>query len=250
MEVLWSPVEHWVFLVLCFCSFLGSLMSASMGVGGGAFLIMMLAEFLSPLVLIPIHGIVQMASNASRCWLTRQYVDESLLVWFFAGALVASVIGAQGIRWLPEDLITWAVAAFILYSCWGPMPNVGLSESRIGRIMGGFVTTLATLFAGATGPLVSAWLRTDHQDRFYYTANFSSCMTMQHGLKILVFSLAGFNFAEWAGLILMMIVCGYFGTRVGLKLLGKMPEKVFKKYFRYLLTFLALKLIWSLSVNQ
>ncbi|WP_344795143.1 sulfite exporter TauE/SafE family protein [Litoribacillus peritrichatus] len=233
-------------LCLLAASFVGSLITASLGVGGGAFLIIVMAEFITPVVLIPLHGLVQFASNGSRAWLTRIHIDRSLVVAFFIGAFLAALIGLTGIRALPEDAISWAVAIFILYSCWGKLPSAGFSESKTGRVLGGFLTTLATLFAGATGPLVASWLRTPNIDRFYYTANFSSCMTLQHALKVIVFSFAGFSFYEWAGVLVLMVLAGLVGTKLGLKLLGRLPEETFKTAFKWLLTLLAVRLIYKL----
>ncbi|WP_284382099.1 sulfite exporter TauE/SafE family protein [Litoribrevibacter albus] len=234
--------------VLVFASFLGSLVTASLGVGGGAFLIIVMAEFLAPVVLIPVHGLVQMASNAGRAWLTRSSVDWDLVKAFLLGGVLASLLGSFGLHLVPETVIQWCIAVFILYSCWGKVPEVGLSASFSGRVGGGFVTTLATLFAGATGPLVASWLRTKSMDRFYYTANFSTCMTLQHMLKIMVFSFAGFSFAQWFGLLFLMVISGFIGTKVGLKVLGKLPEKQMKLLFKCILTLLAGRLIYRLLV--
>lgn len=236
--------------VLVAASFLGSLVTAALGVGGGAFLIVVMAEFLSPVVLIPVHGMVQMASNGGRAWLTRDKIDKELVMAFLLGGGVAAVIGSLGLQVVSSDIIHWCIAIFILYSCWGKIPDVGLSQHFGGRVGGGFVTTIATLFAGATGPLVASWLRTKNMDRFYYTANFSTCMTMQHTLKILVFSFAGFSFSEWFGLLFLMIVSGYLGTKVGLKVLGHLPDKQMKMLFKWVLTLLAGRLIYRLLLVE
>jgi uncharacterized membrane protein YfcA len=42
-----------------------------------------------------------------------------------------------------------------------------------------------------------------------------------------------------------MLVAGYIGTRVGLKLLGRLPDAKFKTLFRWMLTVLSLRLIWQ-----
>jgi uncharacterized protein len=90
---------------------------------------------------------------------------------------------------------------------------------------------------------VSAWLgRGD--DRWAYPANFSDRMSVQHLLKILAFGLAGFAFLPWIPLLALMIACGYAGTLVGLKVLGRLPDRHFKQVFRIVMTLLALRTIW------
>ena len=44
-------------LLLLVSSFLGSLMTAALGVGGGSFLIAVMATVMPPLALVPLHGI-------------------------------------------------------------------------------------------------------------------------------------------------------------------------------------------------
>ncbi|MEJ2655486.1 MAG: hypothetical protein P8Z69_09370, partial [Acidihalobacter sp.] len=118
----------------------------------------------------------------------------------------------------------------------------------LGLFSGGLLTTLATMLVGATGPLVSAWLGR-HGDRWTYTANFSSCMSVQHLLKILAFGLAGFAFLPWIPLLVLMIACGYLGTLVGLKVLGRLPDRHFKLLFKIVMTLLALRVIGGWAVQ-
>lgn len=229
---------------LLLASFLGSLLSSAMGVGGGSFLIGVMATIVPPVALIPLHGIVQLGSNSSRAWLTRKHTQWPKIGWFAAGAFVASLLTVWLLGKMEPGVIPLLVAFFILWLSWGKVPEIGLGEKPAGLWSGGFITTLLTMLVGATGPLVSAWLGRAGVDRWQYTANFSTCMTLQHSLKIIAFGFAGFVFTPWIPLLLAMVLCGYAGTRVGLKLMGKMPEKWFRQLFRWVLTLLALRLIW------
>lgn len=232
------------FIILLVASFLGSLMTAALGVGGGAFVITIMAEIVSPLALIPVHGLVQLGSNSSRAVLAREYTQWHKIVWFLLGALLATFLSVVLIKQMDTSWIPIAVAVFILWLCWGPMPDIGLGTTLTGLFSGGLVTTVASNLVGASGPLVSAWLGSKTSERWTYTANFATCMTLQHGLKLVVFGLAGFAFWEWLSLIIAMIAIGYVGTRFGLSLLGKLPEKIFKTLYRAILTLLALRLLW------
>ncbi|MDF1763267.1 MAG: sulfite exporter TauE/SafE family protein [Oleibacter sp.] len=232
-------------VILLISSFLGSLLTAALGVGGGAFLIAVMASIVPPLALIPAHGVVQIGSNGARAWLSRSHFNSTIFYAFSLGAILAAVasvflMGLFDVSWIPIG-----VALFILWLSWAPVPESTRPRSRGFLFTGGAVTTLATMVFGATGPLVSAWLGRANSDRWSYTANFSACMTLQHVLKIFAFIWLGFEFIEWLPLLGMMIAAGYLGTKVGLKLLGKIPEAVFKQVFRWVLTALAIKLLWN-----
>lgn len=232
-------------LVLLLASFAGSLLTAALGVGGGAFLITVMAGIVPPLALIPLHGVVQLGSNASRAWLARRHTRWPAVGWFGGGALLASLLVVLLLGQVEPGVIPLLVGVFILWLSWGRMPDIGLGEKPLGLFSGGLLTTGLTMVVGATGPLVSAWLGRGQGDRWQYTGNFSTCMSLQHLLKVLVFGLAGFAFYRWLPLMAGMILTGYAGTRVGLKLMGKMPEQLFRVLFRWILTLLAIRLIWQ-----
>ena len=86
-------------------SFIGSVLTAALGVGGGAFLITMMAGVVPPLALIPLHGVVQMGSNASRALHSRKHLNISRFGYFMAGALVASLATFWLIGQIDVDLI-------------------------------------------------------------------------------------------------------------------------------------------------
>ena len=231
-------------ILLTVASFTGSLLSAALGVGGGSLLVIIMAGLVPPLALIPLHGLVQMGSNASRAVLTRQYLNQSQLFFFTGGAIVASVLAVVLLVRMDQRWIPVIISLFILYLCWGNVPQLGL-RSPLGLVTGGLLTTLATMLVGATGPLVSAWIGRSGLDRWHYTALFSSCMTVQHALKILVFVIAGFNFMPWLTVLAFMLFAAWLGTRVGLGVLQHVNEKSFKFWFKILLTGLAFRTLYA-----
>jgi len=52
------------FLVVA--AFLSSSLTTVLGLGGGMLLISIMSVFLPPAAIVPVHGVVQFASNASR----------------------------------------------------------------------------------------------------------------------------------------------------------------------------------------
>ena len=236
-------------LGLLLASFLGSFLTAALGVGGGAFVLIVMASVLPPLALIPVHGMVQLGSNLNRAWLTRPHLRRDIAVPFTLGSLAAAIIAGLILLFaLRLDDLDWVppvIALFILWLCWGPMPALGLVSRPALTATGGFVTTLATMVIGASGPLVSAWLGRALGDRLVYTACFAWCMSVQHTLKLMVFAALGFVFWPWLLFVLAMVLVGFLGTVVGLKALHRLPERWFRVAFRWVLTALALRVLWT-----
>ncbi|WP_372597665.1 sulfite exporter TauE/SafE family protein [Amphritea sp.] len=231
-------------LLLILTSTLTSMLTAAMGIGGGVLLLAVMATIVPPAALIPVHGLVQLGSNGNRALLTREYIDWSLLRLFFGGALIGAVIAYFVVVQLPVELIQLSVAGFILFLVWGP--RLGKQEMPpAGLVLAGAGTTLITMFVGATGPLVAAFVHRLGYEKYRTVATFAACMTVQHLLKMLVFGLIGFAFTDWLPLIVVMIAGGFAGTWIGLHILKKVPAERFQVIFRLLVTALALRLVWQ-----
>ncbi|OOV87406.1 hypothetical protein BTA35_0208860 [Oceanospirillum linum] len=233
---------HLFWLVLT--SGVTSFITAAMGIGGGVLLLAVMATLLPPLALIPVHGLVQFGSNANRALMTRRHIHWPMVLRFTLGAMLGALIASQVLVQLPVDWIQGAVAFFILYMVWGPKPKK-LAVSGAKTVFAGGLTTLISMFVGATGPLVAAFVHRLGQDKLSTTATFSACMSFQHVTKAVVFGALGFHFSAWLVPIVLMIAAGAFGTWLGLKLLNRIPGHLFRRGFALIVTLLALRLLWQ-----
>jgi uncharacterized membrane protein YfcA len=231
-------------LLLILSSAVTSFITAAMGIGGGVLLLAILASVLPPAALIPVHGLVQLGSNGHRAWMTKQHTDWTMVKFFSIGALLGALCASFIVIQLPLVLIQLSVAFFILYLIWGPKPKQQQMGNK-GYLLAGLGTTLISMFVGATGPLVAGFVHRQSYDKFTTTSTFATCMSLQHLLKILVFTFVGFAFWEWLPLAILMILGGIFGTWLGLKMLHKIPTKYFSNIFRVVITLLAIRLLWQ-----
>jgi len=233
-----------VVLILIVASFFTSLMTATVGIGGGVLLLAVMAGSLPVAALIPVHGLVQLGSNGNRAVMTLKHIDRNMLKFFALGAVIGAFLASFVVVQLPLVFIQFAVAAFILFLVWGSKPKAQEMKPA-GRVMAGFVTTLVSMFVGATGPLVAAFVHRNNYSKMQITGTFASCMTLQHGLKAFVFTFVGFSFVQWAGLIVAMVLSGALGTYVGLKVLKRVPTQKFMLAFKLVVTLLAFRLLWQ-----
>ncbi len=233
-----------VFCLLIACAAFTSLLTASLGAGGGVMLLGIMAQVLPAPVIIPLHGVVQLGSNGGRALMAWRHIDWRTLGAFVPGALVGAALGSVVLVRLPPAALYLCIAAFILYLCWGPkLPKLVLGP--VGTAIAGGVTTFITLFAGATGPLVAAFIKQMHADRFRTVATFAAAMSVQHVVKIPVFEQAGFDLLPWLPLLGAMIAGGALGTWLGLRVLKRMKDVHFSVLFNWVMTALAVRLIWQ-----
>lgn len=238
-EAISADIALWLLLA----SAITSGITASLGAGGGVMMLALMALWLPPAAIIPVHGVVQLGSNAGRVAMSIRHIDWKIILAFAPGVLLGTLAGAWLLVALPPWVWQLTIALFVLYLCWGPkLPALALG--RGGVFIASAVTTFISLFVGATGPLVAAFIKQMHKDRFVTIATFAMAMTLQHLPKALVFGVAGFLFRDWLWLIGGMILCGFAGTWIGLRLLSRLSNRHFHSIFNLVLTLLALRLLW------
>ncbi len=225
-------------------SFFTSALSAALGLGGGVALLAFMVTFLPASTVIPVHGVVQLGSNAGRALLMRHHVMPKLLLWFGFGATLGAYAGGRVFFALPEALITSLLALFILYSVWAPSLR-SMRIADVGYALVGFFTSFLAIFTGTTGPIVAAFWSPERMGRERLVATHAASMSIQHALKALVFGFMGFNFAPWLLLLGLMLASGFFGTMLGRDLLKRLDPELFAKLFRLVLSALALRLLWG-----
>lgn len=236
-------------ILLIAVSFLTSAFNAAVGVGGGLFLIAVMASFLPPAAIVPVHGVVQLASNASRNLFGIRSTDWTVLPPFLIGVALGSVLGTRVVQSFPVAFLPLALGIFILLMTWGP----SFLNDRLLRgnfVFLGFLQGFFTLIVGASGPLNLPFLVRRGLGRDAVIVTHSLLMTITHIIKITVFGLLGFSFAPYLLLICGMVVAVSAGSFAGTKFRKRIPELVSEKIFRFLITLLALGMILKVVVRE
>lgn len=233
----------WLQILVIAASFLGSAITATFSIGGGLLLIAVMGTILPATALIPVHGTIMLGSNAGRAVVYRHGLDWAILPAFLAGSLIGAAIGGQVVVTLPSAILRIVIGSFIIFSQWGP--GLRLPFGRKSLAVAGAFSTFLTLFVGASGPFMTSILaQKPGYDRINLLSTAAAVMVVQHGLKVLVFALAGFAFASWLPLILASIAAGFMGTLLGSRLLSRLDETQFRKALKWILTALAIYMIF------
>lgn len=217
-----------------------SWLTAGLGIGGGVLLLAVMSLLVPAPALIALHGVVQIGANIGRTALMRQHVDTGLLLPFGVGALLGALVGGQLFVQLPTRWLDLALGLFILYATWGHWPSL----RRTGLWISSTVISFLSMFVGATGPLVTAALKSQALARQAHVATFSACMSLQHGLKVAMFGFLGFQFGPWLALLTAMVLSGLVGTWLGERWLARRSDQAFHHWLAWLLTAMALHLLW------
>lgn len=230
--------------VLIAMSFVTLAMTGALGLGGGVLMLTIMAQLLSPTVLIPVHGFVQVGSNFGRAVLMRREIARPLVPYFVGGSLLGVAIGAQIVVAMPRGVLLLLLGSFVLWSVWTPR----LRPARLPApwfTLVGLVSAFCSMFLGATGPLVAAFLVPDPLTRQQVVATHAAFMTLQHAFKVGAFTSLGFAFMPWVPMLALMIALGFLGTLLGRRLLERTPSARFALGFKLVLSVLAAKIIYD-----
>lgn len=234
-------LDVWLALALIALSFVTSIITATFSLGGGILMVAVLALVFPPAIVVPIHGCVQLGSNAGRALLQRAHIQWHMIVWISLGAIIGTIVGGQFSYLLPEQFLTLAIGLFIIVSIWLPQPKI-IGTSKFVQFAGGAIISALGMVVGPTGPLIATFVR-GLPDRRQLVATYAMLMTLQNLFKVLAFTALGFAFGAYLPLIALMVIAGFAGTALGSRLLLHVPERIFRTGFKIVVTIVALDLI-------
>lgn len=229
-------------LLICFAAFFTSALTAAMGVGGGVVLLALMAQVVPPAVLIPLHGAAQLMSNTNRVMVQRKHINWEYIRPFALGSAIGGALLSPLILFVPPGFGQVALGFFILVATWRAH---WLKLGNWQAWLSGGLTTGLSLVLGATGPLVMSVLPRAKWERQMVVGTHGMAMTIQHGIKLIAFSALDLSILDYWPMLLGIGVATLLGNLFGAKLLGRLPESTFRIWLDWLLTILAIRLIWQ-----
>ena len=237
------PITSDIFLLLVTTSFIASMLTASVGIGGGTLVLAVLVVTVPIAAVVPLHSVVQLGSNTGRAIMTRPHVSMRLFWPLVIGAVIGTLAAAPfSAFWLNEIQLTLLLAGFTLLVTWVPIPAIKTHRSSHNLLFSIGISFIG-VFVSATGPLIAAYLRHQAAHRQELVATMAASVSTMNFLRIVLFSGLGFVWYEWLVPLAAMIAAGFGGTLIGLQLLGRLPEKLFQTLLKLLLTTLAILMI-------
>jgi uncharacterized membrane protein YfcA len=236
-----------VLIVACFVT---ATISGILGMAGGVTLLGVMTALLPAPVVVPLHGIVQLASNWTRTWAFRRHVRWSIFFAFMVPAVAGVAIAAN----IWSDLkLTWFrawIGAFILlFLVWRRYKPKLRNPPAWSYAILGFIAGLLAIFVGATGPFLAPFFLRDDFDNEQVIATKAVCQTWLHLLKIPAFVALSFNYAPYAPMLVGLVVAVIGGTYLGKYLLSRISKERFVFWFQLVLALLAVYLIASTVVQ-
>jgi len=236
-------------VIIAIAAVLTAALTAVAGAGGGVVLLVIMLQFVDPVVAIPAHGVVQLVSNGTRTITMREDAQTSLLRWYLPFLLPATIVGYFIAEGIPRETGRAVVGVFALLAVWWPAATAWLAPSAGGvrRLsLVGAVAGLLNPTIGATGPLIAPAFRTVTADHIGFVATFSLVQTINHTAKVAVFGVAGFAWSDHLPMIVIASIGVVIGTRVGARYIRRFDPEVLGRVFQVAVTLGAVRLLVGL----
>ena len=235
--------------VLVLACFVTATVSGILGMAGGVTLLGVMTALLPAPIVVPIHGVVQLASNWTRTWAFRRHVRWAIFFAFMVPAVAGVALAAH----IWADLkLTWFrawIGGFILFFLvWRRYKPTLRNPPIWAYAFLGFAAGMLGIFAGATGPLLAPFFLRDDFDNEEVIATKAVCQTWIHLLKIPAFLSLRFDYTPYAPLLGALVAAVIGGTYLGKHLLSMISKERFIFWFQLVLILLALYLILSAIV--
>jgi uncharacterized membrane protein YfcA len=233
-------------IVLVVACFVTATISGILGMAGGVTLLGVMTALLPAAVVVPLHGIVQLASNWTRTWAFRKHVRWSIFFAFMIPSAVGIAIAAN--VWADLEL-TWFkawIGAFILaFLVWRKYKFKLRNPPVWSYGVLGLAAGLLAIFVGATGPFLAPFFLREDFDNEEVIATKAVCQTWLHLLKIPAFLALSFDYSPYIAVLAALVAAVIGGTYFGKHLLSRVSKERFVFWFQLVLALLAIYLIGS-----
>ncbi len=184
---------------------------------------------------------IQIGSNLGRA--TGDVPTHLLarLAAFTLGSVIGAASGGALVINLPGARAQIGVGAFVMWSVLGRPPR----GVRDWPVLVGAVSSSSTMFFGATGLFVATFTKSQELPRHAHVATHATLMTVQHGMKTIMFGLLGFAFAEWWAFVAAMIAAGFCRHAGRTTVLNRIDDRRFKLALDVVLILLSVRLIYA-----
>tara|TARA_Y100000768_G_C23923965_1_gene656471 strand:- start:6 stop:776 length:771 start_codon:yes stop_codon:yes gene_type:complete len=242
-------------IILIFSALITSSISAVIGMGGGIILLGIMAIIIPQgYMVIALHGVIQLFSNTTRTYIFRKHIKKNIVNKFLIGSFVGAFLSGVIIFLLVQfyevksasdikvDFLKPIIGVFILWYLFLKGPKKEKDNQSFIKVGG--ISGLASVFVGATGPLIAPFFLNSKLTKENIIVNKAACQMITHLTKIPLFIyFFNVNYVDEYFILIPLILSVYLGTNLGKKILSFIPERIFTILFKVCLTMIALKLI-------
>jgi len=210
---------------------------------GGIYIILACSTAVFPIsVAVPLQSAFAFSSLAARVVYFWSYIYWPVVAAFIFGSAIGVAAGASVFVTMPEAAISLLLSILLLFLVWAPPVNVSMPFNHPFFPVGIAHSFLGTVF-GVGALLQPAILRTDLR-KLQITATLAACLITMDCFKLTAYVYHGFRYSDYLYHIALATGAGVAGTFAGKRIEHQISENTFRIVFKWLITLVALRLLY------
>lgn len=236
-------IEEIVFITITLGSFVASFVNAAFATGGIYIILLTSLAVLPVSAAIPLQAVLSAGSLIGRITYFWRHIRWPIVATFLVGCLIGVFAGARTFIALPEVLIQLLLGLLLIALIWMPKTGWRFPLPHPFFFVGIVHSFLGTVF-GVGSVLQTIVIRTQ-LTKLQITGTLAACMLGLDLLKGTSYVSLGFSYLDYLPIIVSATAAGFAGTWAGKHVSHKISEATFRRVFRWLITLVALRLIYK-----
>lgn len=230
-------------IIITFASFLAAYVNAAFATGG-FFVILAIITWMLPMTLaLPLTPSLIYTSLIARVMWFWEHTNWPIVWTFCVGMVFGVILGANTFIHLSEAILSLCVGITMVIITW--LPKIGYQpKMKYPYIPVGAVHGFLTAAIGGSAILQMIIMRTNLMKR-QVTGTLASCFLAMETMRVVGYASVGFNYMDHVPVIVLASITGILGTWVGKHTEHFISEKNFRIVFKWMMTFIALRLIYK-----
>ena len=224
-------------------SFIAAYVNAVFATGGYFIMLAVCTSLLPMTIAVPIQPALIYTSLIARVSYFWSHTNWQIVLTFCIGAVIGVVIGAKTFIQLSESILSLAVGVMIGIIVWLPKTGFRL-QLKHPYFSVGVLHAFLTTAIGASAFVQTIILRSPLLKR-QITGTLAACFLAMEGMRIIGYAIVGFNYVNYITLIIMASLAGIVGTWIGKRTEHHISEKLFRVVFKWMITIVALRLMYK-----
>ncbi len=226
-------------------AFLAAVMASVTGFGSATLLIPFAGLIIDLKQAIVLVAFFHFFSNAFKLLSLRRSVDRRIAVIYGLPSIIFALLGAWLFASADAALLAVGFAGFIiLFAVYSLLqPAFSLPDRNAVLVSGGVLSGFTAGLIGLGGAIRAMFLVSTRIKKEAYIATSAAIAVAVDVSRISVYLSSGSLDAEYYWYIIPLIAVAFVGTRLGLRLLKKLPGQVVKKSVLVLLILVGIKML-------
>lgn len=226
-------------------AFVAAAIASVAGFGSATILIPFAALMLGIKQAVVLVAFFHFFSNAFKLLSLKRSVDRRIAVVYGLPSIIFALLGAFLFSSVDVDVLTIGLAGFIiLFAIYSWLsPSWSLPDRNSVLVAGGALSGLTAGLIGLGGAIRSMFLISTGIKKEVYVATAAAIAVVVDVSRISVYLASGSLDAQYYWYIIPLIAVAFIGTRVGIRLLKRLPEQVVKKAVLVLLFLVGLQML-------